>query len=100
MAAFTFYHTARWRKLRKYIISRDGGMCVYCGQRGDIAHHKIPVDESNCNSPDIVWNTDNLECVCQDCHNRIHHGDPDNAACVDGYGFDADGNLIKISEDS
>lgn len=96
MAAYNFYHTKRWEKLRQFIINRDGGLCVHCGAKGDTVHHIIWVDDTNCNDPMITFNPDNLETVCRDCHAKIHH--PDCSATMDGYRFDDEGNLICMDE--
>ena len=38
-------------------------------------HHKITLDESNINNPDITLNYENLSYVCKDCHDRFEgHG--------------------------
>ncbi len=97
MARFSFYRTKQWEKLRQFVINRDNGICVKCGGRGNIAHHIIFVDDSNCNDPNIVWNPDKLECVCQTCHNVIHHG-LGGGCCQEGLGFDSEGNLIKLEK--
>jgi len=101
MARYSLYHSERWRKLRQYVIDRDGGVCVYCGGRGDIAHHKTWIDDTNVNDPSVVWNPDNLTCVCQTCHNRIHStGKADSSATMDGYVFDDEGNLVYVGNNN
>ncbi len=75
-----FYNSARWKRCRNsYIQQRimiDGGMCEECHeQAGFIVHHKITLDESNINNPDITLNYENLSYVCKDCHDRFEgHG--------------------------
>ena len=39
---------------------------------GEIVHHKIPIDPTNINNPDITLNWNNLQYVCRDCHAKIH----------------------------
>ncbi len=95
MARFNFYNTQRWRELRQFIINRDGGLCVYCGGKGDTAHHKIWVNTENFSNPAVVWNPDNLECVCRDCHAKIH---ADSRVTMPGLIFDHNGNLIEVSK--
>jgi len=67
------YKTSRWQKLRRYVISRDYGMCQECKRRGimtrgNIVHHIIEARE------DITkfWDSNNLETICVECHNREH----------------------------
>ena len=70
-----FYKTQAWRRARRaYIDSRkaiDGGICEVCGQEpGLIVHHKIWLDDTNCNDPEISLNPDNFLYECQTCHNK------------------------------
>lgn len=92
MARYSFYHTLKWRKLRQMCIERAGGVCEECGANaGTIAHHKVWVNDSNVNDDSVVWSIDNLECVCPDCHAKIH---AKARSTVDGYAFDDEGNII------
>lgn len=71
------------------------GMCQVChSAKGDIAHHIEWVTSKNINDPNIVWNIDNLQCVCKLCHHKIHFGE--NEAVNSGLVFDAEGNLIEL----
>ena len=70
-----FYKSQAWRRARAayvaYRMALDGGICEKCGQElGKIVHHKIWLDDVNCNDPDISLNPDNLRYECQDCHNK------------------------------
>jgi 5-methylcytosine-specific restriction endonuclease McrA len=70
-----FYHTRAWKRARAdYIAYRksiDGGTCEVCGQEpGRIVHHKIWLDDTNCNDPEISLNPDNFMYECQTCHNK------------------------------
>ena len=71
-----FYNSPAWISCRQaYIAERvkiDGGLCEECRSRiGYIVHHKILIDESNVNDPNITLNHDNLEYVCKQCHDRF-----------------------------
>ncbi len=46
---------------------------------------------------DITLNWDNLEALCQDCHNKEHMT---SKSCIEGVSFDDEGNLIykKVKE--
>ena len=49
----------------------DGGMCEKCGERlGKIVHHKIWLNDVNCNDPDVALNPKNFKYECQICHNK------------------------------
>lgn len=93
MRAFAkaFYESTAWRQTRAYILKRDAGLCVHCGEPGVIVHHKIELTPRNIDDPMITLNEDNLETVCRTCHAIIHEGTPPIA---DGLAFDADGNII------
>lgn len=70
-----FYKTKAWRLARKAYIEKrkniDGGICEKCGQElGKIVHHKIWLNDENCNDIDISLNPDNFCYECQDCHNK------------------------------
>lgn len=94
---YSFYNTKRWQKLRLFILDRDGGMCVHCHAKGDTAHHIHFVDDTNYNDPLIIWDPNNIETVCRDCHAAIH-SKTGSSATADGYRFDDEGNLICIDE--
>lgn len=70
-----FYKSQAWRRTRnayiKYRISIDGGICEVCGRElGLIVHHKIWLNDENCNDPTISLNFNNLRYECQTCHNK------------------------------
>ena len=70
-----FYKSGVWKNARKsFIDSRmamDGGICQICGiEPGVIVHHKIWLDDVNCNDPEISLNPDNFLYECQPCHNK------------------------------
>lgn len=60
---------ARWSRLRRDVFERDGFRCQHCGGAGRLeAHHIIPTSEGG-----AIWDIDNLETVCRDCHLLEHH---------------------------
>ena len=62
---------------------------------GNIVHHKTYITEDNINNPDITLNWDNLECLCQTCHNKEHHREEEEATAT-GLAFDAFGQLKRV----
>ena len=71
-----FYKSSAWKRARKdyidYRLSIDGGICEICREEpGYIVHHKIWLDDTNCNDSEISLNQDNFQYVCLVCHNKI-----------------------------
>lgn len=90
----SFYNSAAWIKCREAYLSSVGYFCERCKAKGfyepaRVVHHKIYLNNDNCNDPSVSLNFDNLEALCQDCHNNEHMGDHDKR-----YRVDEAGNLI------
>ena len=77
--AHPFYHSTAWKRVRALALMRDGGKCVRCMERfnrgemrkprdADMVHHKISREER----PDLSLVLQNLESLCNTCHNREH----------------------------
>lgn len=90
--AKAFYASKPWRDTRQYIYNRDMGLCVRCGRKGEIVHHKIYLTPQNINNPAITLSEDNLELLCRECHAIEHEGQPVTAS---GLVFDSEGNLVE-----
>ena len=71
-------------------------VCEVCGaELGKIVHHKIWLDDDNCNDPEISLNPSNFKLECQTCHNKER--DPRKTTpgrCL--YG--PDGEIIRNTE--
>lgn len=93
-----FYHSARWQKVANEKWMRCRGRCEICGRvlprRNMIIHHKVELTEENVDDPKIALNPDNLECVCHDCHNRIHFGRDEVKESDSQVFFDEKGDVI------
>ena len=73
----SFYHTQAWYKCRDAYSKSVGGLCERCAAKGlirpgKIVHHKEYISAENINDPEILLCFDNLELLCQDCHNAEH----------------------------
>ena len=88
-----FYSSKAWEVCRNAYITKVFGLCERCEMPGKIVHHKIYINPANINNSEILLNHDNLELLCQDCHNKEHH--KTGEAIADGYEFDEQGNLIQ-----
>jgi len=90
-----FYKSKAWAKARASFIAYrqaiDGGLCQTCGVKlGYIVHHKIWLNDINCNDPNISLNLDNLAYECLECHNKERDPERIPGRCY----YDSDGNLI------
>ena len=75
-----FYKSTAWEKCRKGYLASVGGLCERCKAEGKvvpaaIVHHKIYLREENYKDPSIALNFENLEALCQTCHNQEHGKD-------------------------
>ena len=59
--------TTRWRKLREQVLIRDGRMCVTCG-----ADEGLQVDHIVERQHGGTDHMDNLQTLCETCHDDIH----------------------------
>jgi len=87
-----FYKSKAWREIRTYIYKRDMGLCVRCGEPGEIVHHKIYLTPKNINDPTITLAEDNLELLCRTCHGIEHEGELPTSKEL---AFDKDGNIVE-----
>ena len=89
--AIDFYNSKAWEDCRLAFMRSKFFICERCGGAATIAHHKTYLTPANINNPDITLNWENLELLCQDCHNKEH-------SCTDvtaeGLAFDENGDLI------
>lgn len=77
-----FYNSSEWGVFRQNILlersNDDGIYCERCGKKIVISrhiqlHHIEELTEDNYKDVNISLNPDNVEMLCQTCHN-IHHG--------------------------
>jgi 5-methylcytosine-specific restriction protein A len=87
-----FYKSKAWQQCRESYISKVFGLCERCGKSGYIVHHKILLTIENINDPNITLNHDNLEYLCQDCHNKEHYS---NKPIREGLKFNEFGDLVE-----
>lgn len=91
-ARVAFYHSKQWKATQAAYMAMSHGICERCGRAAKIVHHKVHINEQNINDPTVTLNFDNLEALCQECHNAEHFGN--GMATAPGLEFDKDGNLI------
>jgi 5-methylcytosine-specific restriction endonuclease McrA len=88
-----FYYSKAWKDARLSYGRKVHWLCERCGSVGKIVHHKIYLSQKNINDPSITLNHDNLELLCQDCHNNEH---VIKLPIAKGLTFDENGNLMMI----
>lgn len=86
----SFYDSKAWKECRKAYANSKFNLCERCGKPGKIVHHKVLLTLGNIDDARTTLAWENLELLCQDCHNAEHISrDTD----VNFY-FDANGYLI------
>jgi len=90
--ARAFYKSKQWQQVSRLYMASRNYICERCGGVAVICHHKHYITPANIGDLSITLNPDNLECLCQDCHNKEHFQKHSKAV------FDADGNLVSVKE--
>lgn len=90
--AQAFYRSKAWVTCRIGYMLSQNYVCERCGDTAKICHHKTWLTAENITNPRVTLNWDNLEAVCQDCHNIEHHS---TNATADGLTFNSKGELIQ-----
>ena len=72
-----FYESPEWRRCKAAYLEKVNHLCERCLAKGiyepaKIVHHKIHLTEENYGDPEIMFGFDNLEALCQACHNDEH----------------------------
>ena len=68
-------------------------LCERCPAPALIAHHKEYLTPDNIGDASVTLDWDNLEALCQECHNIEHFETV--TATRPGFAFDEDGNLVE-----
>ena len=63
---------------------------TFCAKRDN----KDYITPENIHNPGVTLSLDNLEYLCEDCHNKEHKAKPNNR-----YRFDSDGKLLPPKEE-
>lgn len=76
-AAKAFYKSRAWENTRCAYAKSVGWLCERCLAAGlyvpgKIVHHRVHLDDDGLRDPKIALSFDNLELLCQDCHNKEH----------------------------
>ena len=77
-ALYRFYASKAWSDLRKQRIFEVNGRCERCGKDFSddlsklVGHHKKHLTDETLNDPSVALDPDNIEVLCQRCHNIEH----------------------------
>jgi len=96
--ARAFYKSAAWQRVSRAYMQRHNWICERCGKPAVICHHKQHLNPGNIRDALITLNPDNLEALCQECHNREHFAEHGATVFDAGLKFDSNGNLIRTGE--
>ena len=93
-----FYNSKQWKKCRASYISSVNGLCERCLDNNKMVpgievHHKIYLSPDNINDPEITLSFENLELLCESCHNKEHMTKYD--VVREDVMFDSYGNLVR-----
>lgn len=94
--ARAFYFSKAWEQTRDRYLQSQQNICERCGDIAKIVHHKTYLTPDNINDTSITLSWDNLEALCQDCHNKEHHKNEEQRR----YCFDEDGNIIATQAEA
>ena len=78
MSRFAWFYTGKeWRSLCWLLRLKANNRCQRCNAeildiKYLIGHHKIELTPDNIHNPSIALNPDNIEMICQTCHNKEH----------------------------
>ncbi|MDD5967658.1 MAG: HNH endonuclease signature motif containing protein [Blautia sp.] len=89
-----FYSSTAWIRTQAAYMTSQNYLCERCGDMACIVHHKKHITPQNIDDVNITLNWDNLEALCQNCHNKEHFAK--SGSCASGLQFDKDGNLVKV----
>lgn len=96
--AKSFYTSKAWKETRHAYIKRVNGLCERCRASGEfvpgkIVHHKNHITPKNIKDPRVTLSFNNLELLCEDCHNKEHKRKENTR-----YIFAEDGTLLPPGE--
>ena len=89
-----FYKSQSWLRCSRGFMQSKNYICERCGAPASICHHKKYLTPENINNPLIALNWNNLECLCQECHN-IEHMQKHSKVY-----FDESGQIERVRENS
>lgn len=73
----SFYESPEWRRCKAEYLKKANHLCERCLEKGiyepaKIVHHRIHLTADNYGDAELMFGFDNLEALCQSCHNDEH----------------------------
>lgn len=95
--AESFYKSTVWQKTRDAYLQSVSGLCERCAAKdefvpAEIVHHRIWLTRATINDPSVSLAWDNLEALCQKCHNQEHFSEKFDKRFM----FSADGRIFPL----
>ena len=87
-----FYNSKEWRRVSAAYMASKNYLCERCGRPAKICHHRKWLNDRNVHDPETALSFKNLECLCQECHNKEHGSTHDRVL------FDEAGNVAAVKE--
>ena len=93
-----FYNSREWRECREAYIQTVDGLCERCLEKGIvkpgyIVHHIEHLTPQNIDNPEVTLNWENLEYLCQTCHQHEHYLE-EKEVTREGLIFNETGELV------
>lgn len=88
-----FYQSRAWKDCRLSFLISKHFICERCWDIATIAHHKTKLLLQSLPDPYISLSHDNLESLCQTCHNTAHH---ETAPRAERYASDIGGQHYRL----
>ena len=90
--AKAFYSSKQWRETSAAYMQSKLYICERCGAAASICHLRKHLNERNISNPYITLSWDNLEALCQECHNIEHMRSGNRVS------FDSSGNIAEVKD--
>lgn len=88
----SFYHSKEWKRVSTAYMTSRFYICERCGRPATICHHRKYLNGQNVSDPEIALGFNNLEALCQECHNQEH------SRALSLVLFDEQGNAIRAKK--
>lgn len=65
------YVSARWKRVRAYVIARDRGLCQECKRQGRLTEgQEVDHIQKAEEYAELFYKVENLQLLCKSCHSK------------------------------